>query len=284
MSWRGRFSPHTRGCSASGVVFAVAGAVFPAYAGMFRHRRPGGREILGFPRIRGDVPPALSQTLSKPSFSPHTRGCSGRFAWCRGGHDVFPAYAGMFRIASESGSPEQGFPRIRGDVPSWAALSTAAALFSPHTRGCSLALSNNPTMVGVFPAYAGMFPVWQLALRTTQGFPRIRGDVPVFPRPFNTVGKFSPHTRGCSFGKLPGRFAKKVFPAYAGMFLERIGVFIIIFGFPRIRGDVPPPRRPGTPPPRFSPHTRGCSDRRRTPKRRFDVFPAYAGMFHGGGK
>ena len=51
----------------------------------------------------------------------------------------------------------------------------------------------------------------------------------------------------------------KVFPAYAGMFLRELVAVLGPDGFPRIRGDVPPPPSP-------SPRLR-------------KVFPAYAGMF-----
>ena len=51
------FSPHTRGCSEK-IAYQVDGfTVFPAYAGMFRKESVMTKRHIGFPRIRGDVPP-----------------------------------------------------------------------------------------------------------------------------------------------------------------------------------------------------------------------------------
>ena len=71
--------------------------VFPACAGMFldTFTRPPGR--LSFPRVRGDVPIAAKQSLSKRKFSPRARGCSAFAVRQRHPLPVFPACAGMFR-------------------------------------------------------------------------------------------------------------------------------------------------------------------------------------------
>ena len=71
------FSPHTRGCSVRKLKYDLTQAVFPAYAGMFLPWAAPVREIMGFPRIRGDVPVTPPPPLSSVMFSPHTRGCSG---------------------------------------------------------------------------------------------------------------------------------------------------------------------------------------------------------------
>ena len=69
-------------------------------------------------------------------FSPHTRGCSAVTPIIPTIIEVFPAYAGMFRIRAECGAADLRFPRIRGDVP------------TPKNGGQG----------GLgFPAYAGMF-------------------------------------------------------------------------------------------------------------------------------
>ena len=53
------FSPHTRGCSSRFDQAKRRAPVFPAYAGMFRIFLFSLRHHQSFPRIRGDVPPAL---------------------------------------------------------------------------------------------------------------------------------------------------------------------------------------------------------------------------------
>ena len=70
------------------------------------------------------------------------------------------------------------FPRIRGDVPKPAMWPMPAERFSPHTRGCSEALTYNPYKDVVFPAYAGMFRSKMWHRPQKKSFPRIRGDVP----------------------------------------------------------------------------------------------------------
>ena len=90
-------------------------------------------------------------------------------------------------------------------------------------------------------------------------FPRIRGDVPAMIRQIQSESGFSPHTRGCSvadgasgavhpvFPHTRGcsghgerrQFAVHVFPAYAGMFRLRCGLYPARSSFPRIPGDVP---------------------------------------------
>ena len=132
-----RFSPHTRGCSATLMEDTPKEMVFPAYAGMFlkgvrlRDKEPR------FPRIRGDVPIHIIVPQHLKMFSPHTRGCSGGTAQPGVGFPVFPAYAGMFRVAISWSAFLPSFPRIRGDVPLSRTTLRRYHEFSPHTRGCS---------------------------------------------------------------------------------------------------------------------------------------------------
>ena len=128
-----------------------------------------------------------------------------------------------------------------------------------------------------------MFPGSQLEISTLTSFPRIRGDVPLSFSSFWTPVTFSPHTRGCSGVPVGWELARKprVFPAYAGMFRALCADCPLIRGFPRIRGDVPGTMATPVSTDRFSPHTRGCSERPPTQIRYPWVFPAYAGMFLG---
>ena len=194
--------------------------VFPAYAGMFPLQLPHRTHLDCFPRIRGDVPADQVADQLQSGFSPHTRGCSP-FCWGKITFPfVFPAYAGMFRKPHSFPWLLDGFPRIRGDVPSRWSERHRKETFSPHTRGCS----GKPLMkffeLTVFPAYAGMFP-------------RRGGGIPPM------AGFFSPHTRGCSLTMIDTHAFLQVFPAYAGMFLKSSSFRRALVGFPRIRGDVP---------------------------------------------
>ena len=152
-----RFSPHTRGCSADLTQQAGKMTVFPAYAGMFRPAPGLWPTRIGFPRIRGDVPTLVRESRMCFKFSPHTRGCSVAQFLFPALAEVFPAYAGMFRRWQMILGTRPGFPRIRGDVPGGYTIGAMTRTFSPHTRGCSAAMSFSSSPWLVFPAYAGMF-------------------------------------------------------------------------------------------------------------------------------
>ena len=233
------FSPHTRGCSGVVAHHATATAVFPAYAGMFLNRHPGVLRVVRFPRIRGDVPLDWSRTRQAAQFSPHTRGCSANPHQRLNIRRVFPAYAGMFRAGRKSQPALVRFPRIRGDVPGHPDNPHDYRGFSPHTRGCSDARTNEAGHRTVFPAYAGMFRRVISSRSNKRRFPRIRGDVPQGVKGTKDTMKFSPHTRGCSAAQSTEPAWLRVFPAYAGMFRNGRIHHRGAKGFPRIRGDVP---------------------------------------------
>ena len=135
------------------------------------------------------------------------------------------------------------------------------------------------TKAEVFPAYAGMFLIGAIVVLAKVSFPRIRGDVPCFVVTELPSALFSPHTRGCSACPNQGVRKQRVFPAYAGMFRLSNPIVVHRVGFPRIRGDVPCVGHPTYTPPKFSPHTRGCSVDWPYALSAAGVFPAYAGMF-----
>ena len=235
--------------------------------------------MLGFPRIRGDVPHTAPIRWVLPEFSPHTRGCSGIIDDFKVTPKVFPAYAGMFLRAGLWISLPASFPRIRGDVPIGVYISPQRARFSPHTRGCSATLDQDLGYAIVFPAYAGMFLGASPTAVGKWSFPRIRGDVPTEDGKHVLSGEFSPHTRGCSSGHQAGNAPGCVFPAYAGMFPHKHSKNASTRRFPRIRGDVPPLVWAAATSAAFSPHTRGCSQGKDLMQAVRAVFPAYAGMF-----
>ena len=134
---------------------------------------------------------------------------------------VFPAYAGMFLRIGPLVGIGAGFPRIRGDVPSYICLSASSLAFSPHTRGCSGQAGKGHAGFAVFPAYAGMFRCSCIYPSRPLSFPRIRGDVPIQACRKRGKREFSPHTRGCSAVGVAEGGNEMVFPAYAGMFRPR---------------------------------------------------------------
>ena len=183
----------------------------------------------------------------------------------------------LCHLARSTGSVR--FPRVCGDVPCAKPQPMHKTKFSPRMRGCSGWQRIDATTQLVFPAYAGMF----LAKFTTRNnrfsFPRVCGDVP--PRRGCCFGQcpFSPRMRGCSSKSNTLIFAKRVFPAYAGMFLFLADAVETFARFPRVCGDVPVGSEIINSAFGFSPRMRGCSAQPKALGPLGHVFPAYAGMF-----
>ena len=100
-----------------------------------------------------------------------------------------------------------------------------------------------------------------------------------FESPKSCSFTFSPHTRGCSRLSRQSARPSSVFPAHAGMFPGTPSGLRRFTSFPRTRGDVPDDVRVAVIGKMFSPHTRGCSEGRRSSLCPRVVFPAHAGMF-----
>ena len=175
---RQEFSPRARGCSDQTVSCSSPDVVFPACAGMFRSMISCFSSGTSFPRVRGDVPFWLPRTRKRTRFSPRARGCS-----CGHGYEpvhggVFPACAGMFLLIEELTRGFRRFPRVRGDVPCSRVESSSGIVFSPRARGCSSPRLRPQSLLLVFPACAGMFPLPNHDEPQLYRFPRVRGDVP----------------------------------------------------------------------------------------------------------
>jgi len=173
----------------------------------------------GVPRIRGGVPPFVSQCDGISACSPHTRGCSSNNPAKMFPAVVFPAYAGVFLLDTHVGSASSRVPRIRGGVPNRTAFEVVADKCSPHTRGCSLHFTLERRKRKVFPAYAGVFPRAIVHHRWQRRVPRIRGGVPPISCEWRNADRCSPHTRGCSI-----------------RYIMQAGLSCSV---PRIRGGVP---------------------------------------------
>ena len=233
--------------------------VFPAHAGMFLIAQNGHEVSASFPRARGDVPEAWKGMGLAQKFSPRTRGCSSPHECVPGPPQVFPAHAGMFRDEDQLKELVPGFPRARGDVPAHTEWVPLGHWFSPRTRGCSSSAICFLVVCGVFPAHAGMFLDFGAGALSLLRFPRARGDVPTIIPLFGMLTRFSPRTRGCSYGVVAGNGHGGVFPAHAGMFLIEGFFQPYPARFPRARGDVPVMVSDQPLLTSFSPRTRGCS-------------------------
>ena len=195
---RTRFSPRARGCSSWFLFRRTRWAVFPACAGMFLTAISTSVASGCFPRVRGDVPSIPSSSSSRMLFSPRARGCSGEISALAKRARVFPACAGMFLFPPPRHHHHPGFPRVRGDVPILQGVADVVAEFSPRARGCSDYKCSLPVLGTVFPACAGMFLPQFFGADWREGFPRVRGDVPLNKLTQLRLAQFSPRARGCS--------------------------------------------------------------------------------------
>ena len=97
MAWLDKFPPHARGWTRILAAAANQMMVSPARAGMDRRLERVIITTTGFPRTRGDGPPAESAEVSGVKFPPHARGwtqsCWNTVNLTR----VSPARAGMDR-------------------------------------------------------------------------------------------------------------------------------------------------------------------------------------------
>ena len=152
------FSPRARGCSGGVPHLCHIIEVFPACAGMFLETPCSKWYLIGFPRVRGDVPTARARQWGSIQFSPRARGCSSSRNTPSPPTPVFPACAGMFRRYAVLRSRLGGFPRVRGDVPPRVYQTRQHDKFSPRARGCSHLSVVSAVDNRVFPACAGMFP------------------------------------------------------------------------------------------------------------------------------
>jgi len=67
--------------------------------------------------VRGDVPVRAGDDPVVGWFSPRARGCSEHKDLQAEVEIVFPACAGMFLLSGVTCRSNNGFPRVRGDVP-----------------------------------------------------------------------------------------------------------------------------------------------------------------------
>ena len=192
-------------------------------------------------------------------FPPHTRGCTQTIQLEAAWYGVSPAHAGMYRRLLSPGSMGSCFPRTRGDVPAKGVDANEAALFPPHTRGCTgrqglVDWSGivSPAHAGMyrhgresvqrqrsFPAHAGMYRCSGSWATWRQCFPRTRGDVPRPQSNCHFGAMFPPHTRGCTPDVSTGTSDAVVSPAHAGMYPRPLRIEAHKGCFPRTRGDVP---------------------------------------------
>ena len=211
------FPPHARGWTAHSGQTRSYSSVSPACAGMDPGSPTCDSANRCFPRMRGDGPLPPCATNPTSMFPPHARGWTRRPGRVGAYPGVSPACAGMDPFTMSYRVLLEGFPRMRGDGPSSAALMTVAAKFPPHARGWT-----QPGLLRlldgvVSPACAGMDRSTGPYATATGSFPRMRGDGPsgCITRP--TRPWFPPHARGWTRAGRHRVGHDSVSPACAGM-------------------------------------------------------------------
>ena len=193
----------------------------------------------GFPRTRGDGPPAVDHRRLPILFPPHTRGWTLRGLPLADARRVSPAHAGMDRSLSTTIRLRFGFPRTRGDGPSTYVSESSWLKFPPHTRGWTAPPPAVRKTIFVSPAHAGMDPVPDPRPSCSGGFPRTRGDGPDTSSGCALSPRFPPHTRGWTAAHADAPWNQGVSPAHAGMDLLSCRARGVTCSFPRTRGDGP---------------------------------------------
>ncbi len=190
--------PHTRGCTATGVVCRLSPDASPAHAGMYLVLKAMRAPVSGFPRTRGDVPWVELPIYRLTTLPPHTRGCTLFRAPSPLRLSASPAHAGMYRSRPVVALGDRRFPRTRGDVPWTADRAKCGTVLPPHTRGCTRPGAGDDRPADASPAHAGMYPAPGGRATTATRFPRTRGDVPFTGASSDQSGALPPHTRGCT--------------------------------------------------------------------------------------
>ncbi len=245
---------------------------------MDRSRSTGGCDRLRVPRMRGDGPWSGCIAELLQGCSPHARGWTASQQHGVAAPSVFPACAGMDRVARMSGAGNRSVPRMRGDGPTRDSTSPNPQKCSPHARGWTDGIDLTARTAIVFPACAGMDRPRGRSARQPPGVPRMRGDGPAQMAATPAPTACSPHARGWTDCDREPGLHHVVFPACAGMDRWQRCDSGVMGGVPRMRGDGPNWRPTRRPPMMCSPHARGWTDGVVRRDGRPAVFPACAGM------
>ena len=231
-----------------------------------------------FPRTRGDGPALNGRTVKDGSFPPHARGWTAGSEEAGGLPLVSPARAGMDPRQARPAPRSHCFPRTRGDGPDDQVTTLVQEMFPPHARGWTRPIPRIVQIERVSPARAGMDRCGAFRCRSSDGFPRTRGDGPPQESTGTIVDGFPPHARGWTRGGLRRRQGVEVSPARAGMDRGCTTPTTTRRRFPRTRGDGPVTPRRTAEQRMFPPHARGWTFPSASHPYRERVSPARAGM------
>ena len=167
--------------------------------------------------MRGDRPFLASQRWGLSLFTPHARGSTEGSWKLEGSWKVYPACAGIDLCPAGRRSLPYRLPRMRGDRPGRPSMSSPFWWFTPHARGSTLNSGHSTSLKFVYPACAGIDLREPAFAGCGHSLPRMRGDRPMWIKPYPINNRFTPHARGST--PFPGIFeyAGRVYPACAGI-------------------------------------------------------------------
>ena len=214
-----------------------------------------------------------------PNYSPRQRGCFTRLPFANTPHLLFPASAGVFPFSWFPKKQRKAIPRVSGGVSHTPASPHGVTDYSPRQRGCFHQGLRYILQFWLFPASAGVFPFSLFVGTNAHSIPRVSGGVSKILSSCLRGMLYSPRQRGCFQGHPRGLRRRRLFPASAGVFLQRIGRDLCIITIPRVSGGVSTTKfLPGSFVD-YSPRQRGCFLDDLFLGARFGLFPASAGVF-----
>ena len=252
-------SPRKRGCFSRCFAFGLRSEVFPAQAGVFLRRSFWAFPTKCLPRASGGVSAIGCQVTLRRWSSPRKRGCFRACRpYCLSRSRLPRASGGVSQRVREGGKDDDGLPRASGGVSVHIVHKKDNRRSSPRKRGCFQGVRPVPDRYGVFPAQAGVFPLYLFSLYCWQCLPRARGGVSASRARKSRIAESSPRKRGCFLVgcrlpgsiessprkrgcfryRLEGRSASRVFPAQAGVFLLPKDGVRRAEGLPRASGGV----------------------------------------------
>ena len=153
-------------------------------------------------------------------------------------HAIFPAYAGVFLIDGSASQGVPDFPCVCGGVSCKGAHQCWLKPFSLRMRGCFFSSRLYLRTRSIFPAYAGVFlRAREINLKMSH-FPCVCGGVSKVTILISDSGEFSLRMRGCFLWTHVFMPPIQIFPAYAGVFLNKRLLSCSVSNFPCVCGGV----------------------------------------------
>ena len=167
---------------------------------------------------------------------------------------------------------------MRGDRPLFARLGPAPIAFTPHARGSTESAKLFLWLCYVYPACAGIDLYDSEQDLRRYCLPRMRGDRPYSRSPYHRGRGFTPHARGSTVRLVQMCYVPVVYPACAGIDLNKRDLLADLERLPRMRGDRPDRVYPLDTRNKFTPHARGSTVFVEAVCRHSCVYPACAGI------